>query len=217
MQFTHGIGVMATKPEIEALVGFAKESDDAKVTLRVRDGRFLAFAANGISGVYHHGEALDGEGKPATEDRIWQIPADTLRMLKGAMETGDELVLHTDSVCRLFQAEIREIETSKSRLRIDLDGHVSEQLQLPINLPERPIRHTGEITTPEVTFSWGVLKQLQAVTKAADSTATRFVLSSNPKSPIYVEVDEPRRLSDEEQARWVCLLMPMVIDRGDDD
>jgi hypothetical protein len=215
MQFTHSIGIISTKAELEALIGFAKETTDANVTMRVWDGKFLAFACNGFSGVYHHGEAFDGEGGPATERRIWEIKADTLRMLKSAMDTGDELVLHVDSGCRLYQAEIREEKSSETRLRIELDGHVSELLMLPLDLPTRPDRFSP-VGVSELVLGWGVLETLKKVTKAACTNAIRFCIGTSAIEKVYVEVDEIKRLSDNESARWVCILMPIDIDEAKD-
>jgi hypothetical protein len=52
---------------------------------------------------------------------------------------------------------------------------------------------------------------LKDVAKAAGTEANRFFVTSSPTAPVYVEVDKPSQLADEDQASWVCILMPMAL------
>lgn len=219
MQYTNGVGLATTAAEIAALVAFSRDSDDAKVSVRVGGGKLTAWAVNGIAAVYNHGDSWDGKGKASSVDHAWQITAETLKSLKKMMGADDELILHTNNKNQLVEAEIRAIETSQSKLKINLDGHVAEQLDLdlPNSIPTRPGRNTGEIPTSELVLGWTVISLLKYVAKAANTDACRFFISSNPEQQIYVEVDQPSRLYDEEQPRWVCVLMPTRLSSAADD
>lgn len=212
MQYTNGVGISTTAAEIAVLVAFSRDSDDAKVSVMIENGKLIAWAACGVGAVYNHGDAWNGSGKRSSLAHQWQITAETLRDLKKMMKNDDELILHTDEENHLVDAEIRTIKTSQSKLKhIDLDGHVCEQLELnlPEKIPARPGRDTGEIAASELVLGWTVLSLLKTVAKAAETDSCRFFLNSNPELPVYVEVDKPSRLYDDEQPRWVCVLMPI--------
>ncbi len=129
------------------------------------------------------------------------------------MAKGDEVILTTGKKLDILSADIRDIETGNKKPSIGLDGFVSEQLELdmPKMLPTRPGRRTGEVPSEQVALSFTVLSLLSKVCKAADTETARFFIPSDPHQPIYVEVDKPSRLYDEEQPRWVCVLMPMTL------
>lgn len=213
MQFTHDIGIVATKAELKAILGFAKDSDDAKISFRVQDGKLVAWAASSIAAVYHHGLAFDGKGKPATEDNSWHVTVDILRRIERGMTSKDEVVLHVNRALHFTEAEVRTIEDSQSMTRTSLDGHGSEQidLSLPNTLPTRPDRYTGEIPTSKLTLGMTTLLLLKDVAKAVGTEANRFYITSNASAPVYVEVDKPSVLNEEDQAAWVCVLVPMTL------
>lgn len=223
MQYTDGIGIQATAPEIAALLSFCKDKD-SKVSVKVSDGKLLAFAANGIAATYNHGEACDGKGKPSGLVHNWQFSADALKMVHGGMLSGDEVIFTLGNSDNVKSAEIRDIKTGNKRPPIELSGFVSEQLEfdMPTLLPTRPGRRTGEIPSDQIVLSYPVISLLAKVCKAAESEASRFFIPSDPHQAIYVEVDKPSRLYDEEQPRWVCVLMPLQlasaaeVDEGDE-
>lgn len=214
MQFTHGIGIVITKNELKAITQAAKDADDAKVVFRVRDGKLLVWAVSASLAVYHHGDAFDGNGKKATEDRTWHVVADTLRMIEKPMDKDDELILAVSRTERMTEAKVRVSESNEVRMCISLDGHVSEQfdLSMPFVLPERPLRNTGEIPTPELVLGWGTTSLLQHVAKAAETNAMRYFIPSNPAAPVYIEIDKLKNLADESQPRWVVVLIPIDLD-----
>ena len=214
MQFTHGIGIVITKAELKAITSFARDADDAKIAFRVRNGKLLAWTACPLASVYHHGDAFSGDGKPAVEDNNWGVLADTLRGIEKMMDKDDELILRVNRLEKMTQADIRVIDTSDARMSISLDGHVSGQigLDMPHVIPERPFRDSGEIPTSELVFSWGVLQLLKEVTKAAETNAARFFVSSNPASPVYVEVDKIKNLAGDADPSWVCVLLTIALD-----
>lgn len=212
MQFTDGVGISGTAAEVAALCAFcADEGNLATVAVKVADGTLVSWATNGQAAAYHHGEAFDGTGSPSRIKHEWQISADWLRTVRRSMEGGDEVILRTDAKQRVVEAVVRDIETSSVKLRVSLDDQVAEQISidLPAVAPSRPGRHTGEIPTSELMVSWHVLQLLGKVTKAVDSSAIRFFISSNPTQPIYCEVDVPGRMYDEAAPRWVVVLMPI--------
>lgn len=213
MQFTNGIGIQATSTEIAALLSFCKDDDEAKVSVKLMGGKLLSFAANGISAVYNHGEAWDGKGKPSDLIHNWQISSGALAMIRRGMSKGDEVIFTVGKKLDILSADIRDIETGNKKPSIDLSGFVSEQLEfdMPALLPTRPGRRTGEVPSDQIALSFSVVSLLTKVCKAADSEASRFFIPSDPHQAIYVEVDKPSRLYDEEQPRWVCVLMPLKL------
>ena len=225
MQYTDGIGIQATQTDLVALLAFAKDDKDAKISVRVENGKLLAWATCGSAAVYHHGETWNGSGKPSQSCHNWQISTDAIEMIKKGMSSGDEVFFRTDSKLSIFDAEIRSIDTAEKKPPIGLDGFVCEQLELdlPAFIPDRPGRRTGEVPASAVASAFTVLEKLKKVCKAADTEAARFYSPSDPHKPVYVEVDKPSRLSDEEQPRWVAVLMPLrleeaaVSDVRDDD
>jgi hypothetical protein len=214
VQFTHGIGIVITKTELKAVTSFAKGSDDAKIVFRVRDGKLLVWTASSVAAVYHHGPAFDGGGKKATEDRTWQVVADTLRGIEKLMDNDDELVLCVSRTERMTEAKVRVADSSESRMSISLDGHVSEQydLSLPALLPSRPERNLGEIPVAELVLGWSATSLLKDVAKAAETNAMRYFITSNPAAPVYIEIDKLKNLADESQPAWVCVLIPIDLD-----
>ena len=224
MQYTDGIGIQATAPEIAALLSFCRD-EEATVSVKVADGKLLAFAANGIAAVYNHGEAWDGKGKPSKLVHNWQFSADALKMVRGGMSKGDEVIFTLGKSGDVKSADIRDIETGNKKPSIELTGFVSEQLEfdMPSMLPTRPGRDTGELPSDQIALSYSVISLLAKVCKAADTEASRFFIPSDPHQAIYVEVDKPSRLYDEEQPRWVCVLMPLKlssaaeVDEGDEE
>lgn len=212
MQFTDGIGIQATSTEIAALLSFCKD-DESKISIKLEGGKLLSWAACGVAAVYHHGEAWDGKGKASKASHQWQISADALSMIRRGMAKGDEVIFTTGKKLEILSADIRDIETGNKKPPIGLDGFVSEQLEfdMPKMLPVRPGRRTGEVPTDQVALSFTVISFLSKVCKAADSETVRFFTNSDPHQPLYVEVDEPSRLYDEEQSRWICVLMPMKL------
>jgi hypothetical protein len=211
MQFTDGIGIQVTKPELAALIQFCGEEDRlANVSIRVRDGRLVAWATDGQNAAYLHGESWDGKGKPSAASQDWQVAAEMAHSIARAMGKDTEAILHVNKKLQLTEAEIKEIESGKSLMKIDLAGHVAEQLDLslPNFFPSRPPRDTGEVPFETQTFSWGALALLRKVCTAAVTDVVRTFVNSNPVHPIYVEVDTPARMRDDEQPRWICLLAP---------
>lgn len=214
MQFTHGIGIVITKNELKAITQFAKDADDAKIMFRVRYGKLLVWTASSSAAVYHHGLAFDGNGKKATEDRTWQVVADTLRGIEKLMDKDDELILCVSRTERMVEAKVRVSESNENRMSISLDGHVSEQydLSMPALLPDRPLRETGEIPTSELVLGWGNTELLKCVAKAAETNAMRYFIPSNPAAAVYIEIDKLKNLADESQPRWVVVLIPIDLD-----
>jgi hypothetical protein len=214
MQFTHDIGIVATKAELDALLAFSKDTNDASITIRVRAGKLLAIASCGRSSVYHHGEAWDGAGEPATERCIWQVNAELLRRINKGLGNDEELLLSIDDVHHLTHAVVRTIEDNETKQKIDLDSFVTSQLELSLFdfLPSRPDRNNRSKRTPEFMLGFSQLDLIKKVTKAASTDAVRFFVESSPNTPVYVEVDQIKRLADEEQARWVCVFVPIKLD-----
>lgn len=209
MQYVDGTGITATGKEFAALVEFCGESERlSSVSIRVRDGKLVAWATDGANAAYLHGKAWNGEGKPSEIDRDWQLSLDMARSLKKAMGTGDEAILKTNPALRLYEAEIREIEGGKVRMKVDLDGHISEQLDLslPGYFPSRPIKDAGEVPAPRLLLSWNALHMLKKVCEAAHSDVVSMYIGSNPALPTYVEVGKPADMDDEENVPWVCIL-----------
>lgn len=220
MQYTQDVGVTANKREIAALLGFCGEDENfGNISIRVRDGKLLAWAVDGSNAAYLHGEAFDGKGKPAKIDRDWQISLEMAKSLKGAMGNSDEVVLMTDKKLRMFEATIRDEESGAPRMKIDLDGHVGEQLSLELTkyFPERPARDSGEVPCATNCLSWQAFARLKLVCKAAETDAIRQFVASTERAPIYVEIDKPASLKDDNQPRWVCVLAPSAIAEGIDE
>ena len=213
MQFTDGLGIQATALEIAALLHFCKDDEGAKVSVRLGDGKLLAFTSCGKAAVYHHGESWNGSGKASKQEHAWQISADALSMIRKGMSKSDEVIFNVNKKLGITGADIRDIETGNKKPPIGLDGFVSEQLEfdMPALLPTRPGRNTGEVPTSQLTLAYSVLSMLQKVGKAAESEANRFFFPSDPLQPVYVEVDKPSRLYDEEQPRWIVVLMPLKL------
>jgi hypothetical protein len=219
VQFTDGIGIQATSTEIAALLAFCKDAKESKVYLRLEHGKLLSWATCGFAAVYHHGEAWDGKGKASQQEHVWQISADALSMIRKGMGKSDEVILQTNKKLSITGADIRDIETGEKKPPIGLDGFVSEQLELnmPKLIPERPGRRTGEIPVSQLTLAQAVIGLLAKVCKAADTEANRFFFPSDPHQPVYVEVDKPSRLYDEEQPRWIVVLAPMRLAEAAED
>lgn len=220
MQYTHDVGVTANKKEIAALLEFCGEDENfGNISIRVRDGKLLAWAVDGSNAAYLHGDAFDGKGKPARIERDWQISLEMAQSLKRSMSNGDEVLLKTDKKLRMFEAEIRDEESGQPRIKIDLDGHVGEQLSLELTkyFPERPARDSGEIPCATNCLSWQAIARLKLVCKAAETDAIRQFVASTERAPIYVEIDKPAALKDDAQPRWVCVLAPSAIAEGIDE
>jgi hypothetical protein len=213
MQYTDGIGINITKPELVALVQFCGETDRlANVSFRVRDGRIVAWATDGHNIANLHGDAWDGKGKASTADHDWQIGADMAKRLAKQLQKGEDLTFRVNKSLQLTTAETKDIEDGTSISHTDLKGHTSEQLDLdlPNYFPSRPMRDTGEVPAETVSFAWPSLALLKRVCSAAGTGAIRVFVNSNPLHPIYCEVATPAQLNDDEQPRWVCVLAPSI-------
>src|SRR5512138_1557313 len=104
MQYVDNIGITATKSELTALVQFCGESDRlANVSIRVRDGKLVAWATDGSNAAYLHGFAWDSKGKPSAIERDWQIDSGMVRSLAKAMGKGCEAVLHANKKLQLVE------------------------------------------------------------------------------------------------------------------
>lgn len=209
MQYTDNLGIQVTKAELAALVQLCGDTERmSSISVRVRDGKLVSWATDGSNAVYLHGETYDGKGKPSTVEHDWQIGADMAKSIARSMPRGSEVILHANKKLQLVEAEVRDIESASSIMKIDLDGHVAEQLDLslPEYFPTRPLRDTGEVPFPTITFDWRALSLLKKVCAAAETNIIRVFANSNPRTPIYAEVDIPTRLEDEEQARWVVVM-----------
>lgn len=212
MQYTNNIGISTTVAEIAALVSFSRDSDDAKISVSVANGKLLAWAVNGIAAVYNHGDAWDGKGKPSAVDHDWQVNADMAKRLAKQLQKDEDLTFRVNKALQFTTAETKDIEDGTSRSHTDLRGHTSEQLDLdlPNYFPSRPMRDTGEVPADVQCLAWNALALLRKVCVAAGSGAIRTFVNSNPTHPIYCEVATPAQLHDDEQPRWVCVLAPSI-------
>ena len=220
MQFVDQIGVTANSREIAALLGFCGTDErTANISIRVRDGKLVAWAVDGSNAAYLHGVALNGNGKPSDLSRDWQLSLEMAKSLKRSMSKSDEVLLKVNKKLNLYEAEIRDEASSQSRMRIDLDGHIGGQLdlELPNYFPTRPPRESGEVPSATLALSWGATSRLKLVCKAAETDAIRVFVASSETAPIYVEADKPAALKDDKQPRWVCVLAPSAIAAGLDD
>lgn len=211
VQYTDGIGISICKPELQALAQFCGEADRlAFISFRVANGKTIAWAVDGHNAAYLHGDAWDGKGKPSKSECDFQLAAEMAETIARSMTKETEVFLKTDKKLHLFEAEVKDIESGVSRARIDLDGHVAQQidLSLPNYFPTRPPRESGEVPGEMQTFSWGALALLKKVCAAACTDVVRTFVNSNPTHPIYCEIDTPARLNDDEQPRWICVLAP---------
>lgn len=214
MQYVDQVGITANSREIAALLEFCGEDERlANISIRVRSGKLTAWAVDGSNAAYLHGISYDGKGKPSELERDWQLSLEMARSLKRSMAKSDEVLLKVNKRLQLHEAEIRDEESGAPRMKIDLDGHVSEQLdlELPSFFPERPARDSGEVSAATMAFSWGALARLKRVCVAAETDAIRCFVASSERAPIYVEIDKPAALNDDEQPRWVCVLAPSAI------
>jgi len=211
MQYVENVGITVTKPELAALVQFCGESDRlANVSIRIGDGKLVAWATDGGNAAYLHGKSWDGKGKSSSVEREWQIDSGLAKTIAKSMGKDTEAILHTSKKLALVEAEIKAIDDGKSLMKIELDGHVSEQLdlKLPDFFPTRPPRDTGEVPRENVYFAWGSLDLLKRVCKSAGTGAIRVFVNSNPSHPIYCEVATPQQMQDDYQPEWICVLMP---------
>jgi len=218
VQFTDNIGIQITKSELHALVQFCGDGDRLEfISFRVGDGKMVAWATDGHNASYLHGDSWDGKGKPSKTLIECQLAADMAKTISKSMGKDHEVFLRTDKALHLVEAEIKYIETSASCAKIDLTGHVADQLDLslPNYIPTRPPRGTGEVPFETQTFSFGALALLKKVCAAAQTDVVRAFVNSNPTHPIYCEIDTPTRLHDEEQPRWICILAPSTAAESD--
>jgi hypothetical protein len=214
MQFTDNVGIIGSKLELAALLKFCGESSDkfTGISIKLERGKLLAWATNGISAIYHHGLTFDGAGKPSEATDAWQIPADVLSTVLKAAGNGDELILSLTNKRGLKDALIRDIETSTERGRFDLSHTATngELFAIEHIVPSRPDRNSCSVGCLNIATS--LLELLRKVSKATGSDACRLWMPENGAQPLYVEVDTLTALSDEEQPRWVVVLMPLRTD-----
>lgn len=216
MQFTDNVGISGSKLEFAALLKFCGEKSGkfTGISIKLERGKLLAWATNGISAIYHHGLTFDGSGKPSDATDAWQIPADVLGTVLKAAGNSDELILCLTKKRGLKDALIRDIETSTERGRFDLSHTATNGELFAIDhiIPSRPDRNSVSVGCLNVATS--LLELLRKVAKATGSDACRIWMPENGAQPLYVEVDTLTALSDEEQPRWVVVLMSL---RTDDD
>lgn len=219
MQFTDNVGIIGTKLEFAALLKFCGEKSDkfTGISIKLERGKLLAWATNGISAIYHHGLTLDGAGKPSEATDAWQIPADVLGTVLKAAGNGDELILSLSKKRVLKDVLIRDIETSTERGRFDLSHTATngEPFGIYHIVPTRPDRNCSSVGCLNVAAS--LLELLRKVANATGSDACRIWMPETGAQPLYVEVDALTVLSDEEQPRWVVVLMPLRTDEDSEE
>lgn len=211
MQYTDNVGIQGTKAEFAALLEFCGESSEkfTGISIKLERGKLLAWATNGLAAIYHHGATYDGNGKPSQAEDAWQIPADVLRTILKAAGNKDELILSLTKRRALKDALIRDIETSTERGRFDLSNTSTngELFEIEHIVPSRPDRNSASVGCLNVAPSLLVL--LKKVSKATGADACRIWMPESGIAPLYVEVDTLTALSDEEQPRWIVVVMPL--------
>ena len=208
MYFSKDQGIIATRQELLAVLQFCgADGGAAFVGLSVRRGELTVRAYNGSAAVYHRGDALDGKGGRYEGAHRWGVAAKLLacaaKSVKGSTE---ELVLCHDLDGSLSAAIVREISSGKPIAKFDLAGQVDGQLPMfEDDVPEPRV-------DPEPVSMFGADPQMVAMLGRvcrACSGVTRWVLPSEDRRPIYVEVDTEERLGDSETPAWLVEFMPL--------
>lgn len=220
MFYTKDLGITATKAELVALLQFTRNDVDtlSGVGFRVEDGKLLAQATNGASAVYHHGEALDGHGGKYDGNHEWQLGSEGLSRIAKSMTGKDEVVLSVNRDGRLTVALVREEADGDPKIKIDLDGHVSEQLSINLTnvAPARPVASAN--TIGRMGLAPSLLAPIAKVARACGGGASRWTFPPDDKSPVYIEIDGGGRLADDlDVAAWVVVVMPLRLDGETDE
>lgn len=211
MQYTDGLGIVATKQELAALLAFTSDSEKtSNVSIKLEPGHIIAWATNGIGAAYCHGDTWDGSGKPSKEVGAWQIPSEAIAMVAKSMGKGHEAILIVDRKGHLKEAKIRDIESSEEKgiFRLDKVATSGVLFDLRDIAPARPNRDQMERCVGQITLAPSLLSLLVKVAKAAHCDTACMYMPTSGIGAVYVEVDEPSRLADSEQPRWCLVLMP---------
>jgi hypothetical protein len=210
VQFTDNIGIVATKPELIALLAFTSEGSEnaSKVSFKLCGAELLSWATNGLGACICHGRTFDGSGKPSTTEGSWQIPADTLMRVAKAAGKGDEIIFRVDKKGHIRDATIRDIESSETRMKVELQDVSTDGVlfDLEATIPTRPDRNS--VAVGAITLAPSLLSLLVKVAKAAGCDSCRLWMPRTGIGHVYCEVDQPSALSDDEAPRWVCVLAP---------
>lgn len=208
MYFSKDQGIIATRHDLQAVLQFCgTEGPSSFVGLSVRRGELTVRAYDGSAAVYHRGDALDGKGGRYDGAHRWGVSAELLacaaKSIKGASE---ELVLCHDLDGSLSAAIVREISSGKPIAKFDLAGQVDGQIPMfEDDVPEPRFN-------PESISMFGAEPQAMAMLGRvcrASSGVMRFVLPTDDRTPIYVEIDTEERFGDGEYPAWIVEFMPL--------
>lgn len=208
MYFSKDQGIIATHRDLQAVLQFCgSEGPSSFVGMSVRCGELTVRAYNGLAAVYHRGDALDGKGGRYDGAHRWGVAAELLacaaKSIKGSSE---ELVLCHDVDGSLSSAIVREISSGKPIAKFDLAGQVDGQM--PMFEDDVPEPNPGARALQRFCVGAQATAMVGKVCRAC-SGAQRWVIPTEDRLPIYVEVDTEERLGDGERPAWLVEFMPL--------
>jgi hypothetical protein len=221
VQFNQELGFTATKPELSAILQFVKQGHQSLggIGITVTKGNLLVQASDGSAACYHRGEASDGKGGSCSSDYSWQVAGDALASITKSMDAGDEVVLCVNKKGKLHDAIVRNIESGQAKIKVELTGHVGEQLGIDTD-DDPGMPPSGGPHLSEVVLSPGLVARVAKVSKASGGGVARWTMpraADGLGAPVYIEIDLASRLADGDTPAWTVVVAPMQLSASDPD